>query len=144
MAGAQSRADVYICYISIAPAIIFVALAGVFKGWFLGHGHRSCQYSVLTYRVAHAASHQQVDDHYAVDKRHRREYKSACGNISLTAINVLLLSLLEAVDAILQGLGRLRPVLINIGVGGALKILIELIFVPKWGIAASAPKELFY
>ena len=39
MANAQSNGDVYICYIAIAPAIIFVALSGVLKGWFLGHGN---------------------------------------------------------------------------------------------------------
>ncbi|MDE5654742.1 MAG: polysaccharide biosynthesis C-terminal domain-containing protein, partial [Clostridia bacterium] len=57
---------------------------------------------------------------------------------------ILLLSLLEALDAILQGLGRLRPVLINIAVGGALKILIELIFVPKWGIAVSGISSIVF
>ncbi|MDE5756335.1 MAG: polysaccharide biosynthesis protein [Clostridia bacterium] len=64
--------------------------------------------------------------------------------LSLTAINVLMLSMLEALDAILQGLGRLRPVLINIAVGGALKILIELIFVPRWGIAASGVSSIVF
>ncbi|MCI8420690.1 MAG: oligosaccharide flippase family protein [Clostridia bacterium] len=64
--------------------------------------------------------------------------------LSLTAINILLLSLLEALDAILQGLGRLRPVLINIAVGGALKILIELIFVPRWGIAVSGISSIVF
>lgn len=64
--------------------------------------------------------------------------------LSLTAINVLLLSMLEALDAILQGLGRLRPVLVNISVGGALKILIELIFVPRWGIVASGVSSVVF
>ena len=64
--------------------------------------------------------------------------------LSLTAINILLLSMLEAVDAILQGLGRLRPVLINIAIGGAIKILIELIFVPKWGIAVSGVSSIVF
>lgn len=64
--------------------------------------------------------------------------------LSLTAINILLLSMLEAVDAILQGLGRLRPVLINIAVGGALKILVELIFVPRWGIATSGISTIVF
>ena len=39
MSGAQSQVGVYICYIAVAPAIIFVAVANVFKGWFLGHGN---------------------------------------------------------------------------------------------------------
>ena len=39
LAGAQSSAGVYICYIAVAPAIVFVTLAGVFKGWFLGNGN---------------------------------------------------------------------------------------------------------
>lgn len=303
MAGAQSRADVYICYISIAPAIIFVALAGVFKGWFLGHGDTTpsgvsqiievvvkfglglyfawalmprgimqavagaliavsvsefislailfiwylisarneislpklptqfkffsafapiaasglifptvafidsvmvvnllmrggvsdavSQYGILTGPVASVinmpivlamsisvaivpavASAMAGYDVVSIKQKTATTLKMCMmiampfflggaimarqvvgilyptlseGHrdltaflLSLTAINVLLLSLLEAVDAILQGLGRLRPVLINIGVGGALKILIELIFVPKWGIAASA------
>ena len=64
--------------------------------------------------------------------------------LSLSAINILLLSMLEAVDAILQGLGRLRAVLINIAVGGALKILIEVIFVPKWGIAVSGISSIAF
>lgn len=64
--------------------------------------------------------------------------------LSLTAVNVLLLSMLEALDAILQGLGRLRLVLVNIAVGGALKILVELIFVPRWGIAASGVSSIVF
>lgn len=41
LAGAQSESGVYICYVAIAPAILFVCLAGVYKGWFLGHGNMS-------------------------------------------------------------------------------------------------------
>lgn len=39
LAGAQSAEGVYICYVAVAPAIVFVTLAGVFKGWFLGNGN---------------------------------------------------------------------------------------------------------
>lgn len=57
--------------------------------------------------------------------------------MSLMAVNIVVLSLLEVLDAILQGLGRLKQVLVNIAVGGAVKIIAELIFVPVFGIAAS-------
>lgn len=57
--------------------------------------------------------------------------------LSIMSINIVALSMLEVLNAILQGIGRLRPVLVNIAVGGLVKIILELIFVPKFGIAAS-------
>ena len=309
MASAQSQESVYICYIAIAPAIVFVALAGVFKGWFLGHGNTApsgvsqivevfAKFGLgllfaylmmpkgLTYAVAGALVAVSVSEFvslltvfvwYMISAKDERalpplmtEYKflstflpiTASGFIfplisfidsvmvvnllikggvsdavsqygiltgpvasvinmpivlamsisvaivpavasamagydvvsikqktattlkmcimiampfflggaimsrqvvgilypslsqahkdltayllSLTAINVLLLSTLEALNAILQGLGRLRPVLINVAVGGALKILIELIFVPRWGIVASGISSIVF
>ena len=309
MASAQSQSGVYICYIAIAPAIIFVALAGVFKGWFLGHGNttpsgvsqivevfvkfglgllfayllmpkglmQAVAGALIAVSISEFISLLTVFIWYAVSAKDERrlpplatEYKffstflpiTASGFIfpliafidsvmvvnllikggvsdavsqygiltgpvasvinmpivlamsisvaivpavasamagydvvsvkqktattlkmclmiampfflggaimskqvvgilypslsqahrdltayllSLTAVNVLLLSMLEALDAILQGLGRLRPVLINISVGGALKILIELILVPRWGIAASGVSSIVF
>lgn len=64
--------------------------------------------------------------------------------MSLTSVNILILSMLEVLDAVLQGLGRLRAVLINIAIGGAVKILIELLFVPKLGIAASGVSSIVF
>ena len=57
--------------------------------------------------------------------------------LSIMSINIVALSMLEVLNAVLQGIGRLRPVLVNIAVGGLVKIILELIFVPKFGIAAS-------
>lgn len=57
--------------------------------------------------------------------------------LSVMSVNILALSMLEVFDAVLQGIGRLKPVLINIAVGGAIKIIAELIFVPRFGIVAS-------
>ncbi|MDE6275960.1 MAG: oligosaccharide flippase family protein [Clostridia bacterium] len=309
MASAQSQASVYICYVAIAPAIIFVALAGVFKGWFLGHGNTSpsgvsqivevfvkfalgllfaylmmprglmqavagalvavsvsefislltvfiwfmvsakderalpvlsteykffptflpitasgfifpliafidsvmvvnllikggasdavSQYGILTGPVASVinmpivlamsisvaivpavASAMAGYDVVSVKQKTATTLKMcfmiampfflggaimsrqvvgvlypSLGQahkdltaylLSLTAINVLLLSMLEAVNAILQGLGRLRPVLVNIAVSGAIKILIELIFVPRWGIMVSGVSSIVF
>ena len=57
--------------------------------------------------------------------------------LSIMSINIVALSMLEVLNAVLQGIGRLRHVLVNIAVGGLVKIILELIFVPKFGIAAS-------
>lgn len=64
--------------------------------------------------------------------------------LSLTSINIVVLSMLEVLDAILQGLGRLRSVLVNIAIGGAVKIIFELILVPKIGIAASGISSIVF
>ena len=57
--------------------------------------------------------------------------------LAVMSVNIIVLSLLEVLNAVLQGIGRLRPVLINIAIGGVIKIILELIFVPKFGIVAS-------
>ncbi|MDE6189103.1 MAG: polysaccharide biosynthesis protein [Clostridia bacterium] len=57
--------------------------------------------------------------------------------LSVMSVNVLVLSMLEVFNAVLQGIGRLKPVLINIAIGGVIKIILELIFVPRFGIVAS-------
>lgn len=58
--------------------------------------------------------------------------------MSVAAINIVLLSLLEVFDAVLMGLNRTKPVLINVAVGGGIKILIQILFVPRFGIMVCA------
>lgn len=66
------------------------------------------------------------------------EHKSLTAYLlSVMSANIIVLSLLEVLDAVLQGIGRLKPVLVNIAVGGAVKIAAELLFVPRFGIVAS-------
>ncbi|MDE5990008.1 MAG: polysaccharide biosynthesis protein [Clostridia bacterium] len=57
--------------------------------------------------------------------------------LAVMSVNIIVLSLLEVLNAVLQGIGRLRPVLINIAIGGVVKIILELILVPRFGIVAS-------
>ncbi|MDE5616421.1 MAG: oligosaccharide flippase family protein, partial [Clostridia bacterium] len=57
--------------------------------------------------------------------------------LSVMSVNIVALSMLEVLNAVLQGIGRLRPVLVNIAIGGVVKIILELIFVPRFGIVAS-------
>lgn len=58
--------------------------------------------------------------------------------LSVVAVNILLLSLLEVFNAVLMGLGRTKPVLINVAIGGGLKIILQFIFAPGMGIIACA------
>ncbi|MDE5549282.1 MAG: polysaccharide biosynthesis C-terminal domain-containing protein, partial [Clostridia bacterium] len=57
--------------------------------------------------------------------------------LAVMSVNIIVLSLLEVLNAVLQGIGRLRPVLVNIAIGGVIKIILELLLVPKFGIVAS-------
>lgn len=309
LAGVQSQSEVYVCYVAIAPAVIFVALAGVFKGWFLGHGNTSpsgvsqiievavkfvlglvfvkllsprgvmyavvgalaavsisefvslvvlfiwymssakqerampklapqgkffsvflpitasglifpliafvdsimvvnllnlggeiesvSQYGILTGPVASIInmpivlamsisvaivpaiasamagydvisikqktattvkmclmiampfflggaimSERVVDLLYPTLSEGHRELTAYL--LSLSSINIVLLSMLEVLNAILQGIGRGKSVLVHIAIGGAVKIIIELLFVPRVGIAASAISSIAF
>ena len=64
--------------------------------------------------------------------------------MALMSVNIIILSLLEVLNAVLQGIGRLRPVLVNIAIGGVVKIILELIFVPRFGIVASGLSTIVF
>lgn len=58
--------------------------------------------------------------------------------MAMSAVDIILLSLLEVFDAVLTGLGRSKPVLVNVATAGAIKILLQIMFAPRFGIKACA------
>lgn len=58
--------------------------------------------------------------------------------MAISAVDILLLSLLEVFDAVLTGLGRSKPVLVNVATAGAIKIALQFLFAPRFGIVACA------
>ena len=58
--------------------------------------------------------------------------------MAISAIDILLLSLLEVFNAVLTGLGRSKPVLVNVATAGSIKILLQVLFAPRFGIVACA------
>lgn len=64
--------------------------------------------------------------------------------LSVVAVNILLLSLLEVFDAVLMGLGRTRPVLVNVALGGGIKIVLQFLLVPRFGIVACAAATIVF
>ena len=64
--------------------------------------------------------------------------------LSLMSVNIVLLSMLEVLNAILQGIGRGKTVLVNIAIGGAVKIILELLLVPRVGIVASGISSIAF
>lgn len=64
--------------------------------------------------------------------------------LSIVAVNILLLSLLEVFNAVLTGLGRTKPVLVNVALGGGIKIGLQLLLVPRFGIAACAVATIVF
>src|SRR5699024_6156282 len=58
--------------------------------------------------------------------------------MAISAIDILLLSLLEVFNAVLTGLGRSKPVLVYVATAGRTKLLLQELFAPRFGIVACA------
>lgn len=57
--------------------------------------------------------------------------------LRVQSVNVLLLSQLEIFNATLQGMGRSKAVVLNVAIGGALKLAVQAVSVPLIGIVGA-------